>query len=28
VWLIVTPFLRFVRGDLLRSVTRLAEAGG
>jgi hypothetical protein len=28
VWLIVTPFLRFVRAELLRSVTRRAEAGG
>jgi hypothetical protein len=27
VWLIVAPFMRFVRMELLRSVTRRAEAG-
>jgi hypothetical protein len=27
VWLIVAPFMRFVRLDLLRTVTRRAEAG-
>ncbi|HKR98237.1 MAG TPA: hypothetical protein VJU79_01865, partial [Candidatus Dormibacteraeota bacterium] len=28
VWLIVSPFLRFVRGELLRSVARRAETPG
>jgi hypothetical protein len=28
VWLIVAPFLRFVRMELLRSVARRAEASG
>jgi hypothetical protein len=28
VWLIVAPFMRFVRMDLLRTVTRRAEANG
>jgi hypothetical protein len=28
VWLLVAPFLRFVRMELLRTVARRAEAGG